>query len=81
LSSNDVFTIVVETIEATDENGDGKLDFQQWSSIWFKVTGIESSAANVDLDDYDPYTYDMVTYEGGTISVCKMKKWSISLWK
>ena len=29
LSSNDVFTIVVETVEATDADDDGKLDFQQ----------------------------------------------------
>jgi len=66
LSSNDVFTIVVETNE-TDWTR------KQGSTIGFKITNVESSAANVDNPDYTPYTYDMVTYEGGTVTVDK--KW------
>ena len=57
-----MFTIVVETV-ATDGTWD------QWSTIGFKITNVESSAANVDNPDYTPYTYDMVTYEWGTVTV------------
>jgi hypothetical protein len=33
------------------------------STLGFKVVAADSSAKNLNLDDYDPYTYDLVNYE------------------
>ena len=38
-------------------------------TIGFKVVDADSSAKNLNLDDYTPYTYDMVTYAGNTVTV------------
>jgi hypothetical protein len=38
-------------------------------TIGFKVIDAESSAKNLNLDDYTPYTYDMVQYSGNTVTV------------
>ena len=38
-------------------------------TIGFKVVDVDSSAKNLNLDDYTPYTYDMVKYEGATVTV------------
>ena len=38
-------------------------------TIGFKVIDAESSAKNLNLDDYTPYTYEMVSYSGNTITV------------
>ena len=38
-------------------------------TIGFKVIDAESSAKNLNLDDYTPYTYDMVQYSGSTVTV------------
>jgi hypothetical protein len=32
------------------------------STIGFKVVDADSTAKNLNLDDYDPYTYDLVSY-------------------
>ena len=38
-------------------------------TMWFKVTDVDSTAANVDLDDYNPNIYDVVDYAGKTVYV------------
>jgi hypothetical protein len=38
-------------------------------TIGFKVVSVESSAENLNLDDYTPYTYDTVNYSGATVTV------------
>jgi hypothetical protein len=38
-------------------------------TIGFKVVDVESTAKNLNLDDYTPYTYDMVTYAGNSVAV------------
>ena len=37
------------------------------STIGFKVVSAESTAKNLNLDDYDPYTYDLVNYDGSKV--------------
>ena len=37
------------------------------SSIGFKVVAAESTAKNLNLDDYDPYLYDLVNYDGSAV--------------
>ena len=38
-------------------------------TIGFKVTDVDSSAKNLDLSDYNPYTYDLVAYDGAEVTV------------
>ena len=38
-------------------------------TIGFKVIDADSSAKNLNLDDYTPYTYEMVSYSGATVTV------------
>ena len=38
-------------------------------TVGFKVVDVESTAKNLNLDNYTPYTYDMVTYAGNTVTV------------
>jgi hypothetical protein len=38
-------------------------------TIGFKVVDVESSAKNLNLEDYTPYTYDTVNYSGTTVEV------------
>ena len=40
-----------------------------WKSIWFKVVGMESSAANVELPTKDANLYDIIDYEGSEVLV------------
>jgi hypothetical protein len=37
------------------------------STIGFKVVDVESTAKNLNLDDYSPYTYDLVNYDGSKV--------------
>jgi hypothetical protein len=56
-------TIVLQTV-------DGKAaGYKAGSSIGFKVTNIETSAANVDSSDIkgNPYLYDLVSYNGSNV--------------
>ena len=43
-------------------------DLKVGSTIGFKVIAVESSAENLNLDNYKPYTYDVVAYDGSAIS-------------
>ena len=61
LDSTDEFTIVVELAGA---DGD----------IGFKVVDVDASAKNLDLSDYDPYTYQIVTYTWATITLTQKGK-------
>ncbi|MBR4634523.1 hypothetical protein IKO50_06360 [bacterium] len=38
-------------------------------TIGFKVVDVESTAKNLNVDDYTPYTYDMVAYGGTTVTL------------
>ena len=63
LSENSTMTIVLQTV-------DGKAaGYKAGSSIGFKVTNIETSAANVDSSDIkgNPYLYDLVSYNGSNV--------------
>ncbi len=46
-------TIVLQTTE-----------LDEWSTIGFKVVEVESTAENLNLKDYTPATYDIVSYDG-----------------
>ena len=37
------------------------------STLGFKVIAAESTAKNLNLDDYSPYTYDLVSYKGSAV--------------
>jgi hypothetical protein len=37
-------------------------------TIGFKVVDVESTAKNLDLGDYSPYTYDTVVYGGAAVT-------------
>jgi len=37
------------------------------STLGFKVISAESTAKNLNLDDYNPYTYDLVNYAGSAV--------------
>jgi len=58
-------TVVVTTIDGQAESTDPK--FSNGSTIGFKVVAAESTAKNLNLDDYDPYTYDLVSYAGSAV--------------
>jgi hypothetical protein len=58
LNAEDQITIVV----ALDKS-------MKAGTIGFKVTDVDSSAKNVDLQNYDPYTYEMIVYEGTAVRV------------
>ena len=53
-------TIVVTTKDLSLTTGNG-------STIGFKVVDADSTAKNLNLDDYDPYTYDLVNYKGSAV--------------
>ena len=38
-------------------------------TLGFKVVDVESTAKNLNLDDYTPYTYDTVQYSGAAVTV------------
>jgi hypothetical protein len=38
-------------------------------TIGFKVTDVESTAKNLNLDNYKPYTYEVVDYKGAEVTV------------
>jgi len=38
-------------------------------TIGFKVTDVESTAKNLNLDDYNPYTYEVVEYKGSEVAI------------
>jgi hypothetical protein len=63
LNSEDTITIVLETVKSYN-TGD-----KAGSSIGFKVTSVESSAKNLDISNYDPYLYDMVSYSSSEVTV------------
>ena len=51
-----VATIVVETADAE-------------GTIGFKVTDVDSTAKNLNVDNYSPYTYEVVAYASSTVTV------------
>ena len=63
LDSTDEFTIVVELKNA-----------KAGGTIGFKVVEADASAKNLDLSDYDPYTYDLVDYSGATLTITQKGK-------
>jgi len=55
-------TVVLVTNDLSDVEGK-----KNGSTIGFKVVSAESTAKNLNLDDYDPYTYDLVNYDGSKV--------------
>ena len=58
IGKNTNLTIVVETASGSVNK-----------TIGFKVKSVESSAKNLDLSSYTPFTYDVVKYDGSKIAV------------
>ncbi len=52
-------TVVVNTRTLPTSTTDTR---KNGSTIGFKVVDADSTAKNLNLDDYDPYTYDLVSY-------------------
>ena len=52
-----VATIVIQTANAS-----------KWT-IGFKVTDVESTAKNLNVDNYSPYTYEIIDYTGSAVTV------------
>ena len=52
-------TIVFEGGDGTN----GTVKPNAWNTIWFKVVDVTSTAKNVDLENYSPYTYSVVDYD------------------
>ena len=63
IESDDSIIVVVSTNAAVNA-----------SSLGVKVTGVESSAKNLDLSNYSPYLYDMVSYTSSTVTIVKKGK-------
>ncbi len=63
LESEDAIIVVVSTNAATTA-----------SSLGVKVTSVESSAKNLDISNYSPYLYDMVSYTSSTVTIVKKGK-------
>ena len=40
-----------------------------WWTMWFKVISVESSALNIEIDNSNVHTYDIVSYEWSTLEV------------
>ena len=49
------------TIVVTTSGADG--------TVGFKVTNVESTAKNVNLDDYNPYTYEVIGYNASVVTL------------
>ena len=70
---------VVLTIKKDYRNVDGTfnativVETSTWAkvgeTIGFKIIDAESTAKNLNLDDYDPYTYELVKYDGSTVEI------------
>ena len=56
-------TIVVETADGSETAAGG--------TMWFKVTDVQSTAKNLNLDDYKPYNYDLVVYNGTKVELSR----------
>ena len=78
ISDKDTITIVLETSKLTDEFT------KHGTNIGFKVTDVDSSAANLDLDDYSAYLYDIIDYDGSEVTVelkGKKKSYNVAAWE
>ena len=68
MDASNAITIVLETAGYTSEYGPDKTN-KPGSTIGFKVKAVDASAKDLDLSDYDPYTYELVDYDGSKITV------------
>jgi hypothetical protein len=59
MEESNALTIVLRTTNTAKAGG----------TIGFKVTDVDASAKNLDLSDYNPYTYDLVKYDGAEVTV------------
>ena len=55
--------IVVETEENTEGAAGG--------TMWFKVVDVQSTAENLNVENYKPYTYDLVVYNGTKVELSR----------
>ena len=60
-------TVVLTTNDGQAEGLADNEKFTNGSTIGFKVIAAESTAKNLNLDDYEPYTYDLVNYAGSAV--------------
>ena len=59
MEDSNALTIVLKTTKDAKAGG----------TIGFKVVDVDASAKNLDLSDYNPYTYELVNYEGAEVTV------------
>ena len=59
MEESNALTIVLKTSATAKAGG----------TIGFKVTDVDASAKNLDLSDYNPYTYELVKYDGAEVTV------------
>jgi hypothetical protein len=59
MEDSNALTIVLKTTKDAKAGG----------TIGFKVIDVDASAKNLDLSDYNPYTYELVNYEGAEVTV------------
>lgn len=69
MKATNAITVVLETAKYSGEYGPSVENNQPGSTIGFKVTAVDASAKDLDLSDYDPYTYDLTDYNGSKIQV------------
>jgi len=67
IENGDTITVVIETNKFTSTYG--KTWDKAWTNIGFKVTAVDSSAKNLDISNYSPYLYDMIEYNGSSVTV------------
>jgi hypothetical protein len=65
MDANNAITVVLRTAKFTADYSGSKVG----STIGFKVTDVDASAKNLDISDYNPYTYDLVSYDGSKVTV------------
>ena len=72
-SDKDTITIAVRTTALSGGLLTGTTK-APWTNIGFKVTNVECSAKDVNLDNYSAYLYDIISYAGSEITVKLMGK-------
>ena len=59
MDASNALTIVLRTSDTAKAGG----------TIGFKVTDVDASAKNLDISKYNPYTYELVKYDGSKVTL------------
>ena len=59
MDASNALTIVLRTSDTAKAGG----------TIGFKVTDVDASAKNLDISKYNPYTYELVEYDGSKVTL------------